>query len=182
MIDDFGSYRAGTSATGDGRALSLPLGPLEEDSVVVVLATRSHRAGPLATPGKQIQSVVILTTPRLQLVEPDASRVLELEPADQGLTRVKNGQRGVFYELRTAPADPLLAQVYFHKPDKGIGEPGAPDEGLRLGVDFAVAHDTAIDLPHVDLRDVPSRTKLVVRARRAMSGVTRDLTHVVKVP
>jgi hypothetical protein len=185
--------RLGAAQPGTGGALELPLGALEHDVVLLIQAIKQHRNGPLGSSGETIPSAVQLDRALALLVRPNHAQPLRVMAtitgdATQGPLEVRDGQAGVYYELRLAATEPALDRpVYFHQRDakynKGLDQ-------LRLEVDFAVPRDPEVEpdnraqaappWPALDTELVPG-TQLHVQARKAMTGLTADLDHAVTV-
>jgi hypothetical protein len=186
----------GAAKPGTGGALDLSLGAFTQDTALLVQATKQHRNGPLSSDAELIASSVQLNRALAVLVRPNpaqAVRVLATITGDatQGPLQVRDGQAGVYYELRRAAAEaPIDRPAYFHQRDdvdatlnKGIAQ-------LRVEVDLAIARDAEVapadraqappPWPMLDAELAPGAT-LHVRARKAMSGLEADLDHAVTV-
>lgn len=133
-------------APQDG-ALALPLAALTEDSVVIVKAEKSHRLAAFDQPdadARLIPSAVQLSQAAVVLVRPNPAPALRLEATMDGnqtdgdLT-VFDGQPGVFYVFRLAPAaDPIDLPAYFHQQDDFDPAQNKGVEQLAIEVDFVV--------------------------------------------
>jgi hypothetical protein len=177
-----GFRRLGEAAPGTGSALSLPLPPLDADTMVVVEACKSHSSGQDA-----FTSAERLDQPAVVLVRPNSKPPLRLAAAVvddrlRGLTAL-SGEPGVFYSLS---AGQPLGELYFHKADvrdpslnKGIG-------AIAVGVDLVVADGASLDptsaapppLPHLDADAIALPADVTVEARRAMTGLKATLGKV----
>ncbi len=166
----------GVATAGNGGDLSLTVGGLKEDSLLVVVATKQHttQSGKPAIPSslQLAQAVAVLVKPepagtdyplRLQAKTGAAST--------DGLNKevvysVLNGQPGVFYHFRLAnSALDLGLPVYCHKDGKGIDE-------LLVEVDFVVTGSLPSPLPEWDCPvDLTATATLSIRAVKAQTGL-----------
>lgn len=167
----------GDALTGDGTALSMSLGALVEDSMVVLRARKQH----LDRAGNPRDSDTVLDDSPIILVRPDPTRSLALMvivdgASTTGAVQLTGGQPGVYYSLRPAPSgEDIASPGYFHKPDfddpdqnKGIGQ-------LAIGIDGAVARASATRLADLDIPGVGTAAlgkSLIVGRRR----ISRSLT------
>lgn len=130
-VDLQGYRQQGEIKAGSGGPLELALGPLGEDSLVVILADKGHSA-------IQLQQVVVA----LPRPDPAPGLTLTLSPGGGGpgsTLLVTGGQRGVFYHFRRAgQMTELGLPAYVHRLDHGI-------EQLRVEVDFVVTRDPPQD-------------------------------------
>jgi hypothetical protein len=186
----------GAAQPGTGGVLDLALGSLEQDVVLLIQAIKQHRNGPLGSSDETIPSAMQLDPALALLVRPNhgqALRVLaRLADGDiQGPLELRDGQAGVYYELRSDAAEPVLDRpAYFHQRDDMDATYNKGVDQLRLEVDFAVARDAetaprhraqaAPPWPILDIQ-LELGTELHVQARKAMTGLTADLDHTVTV-
>ncbi|HWN66066.1 MAG TPA: hypothetical protein VNM90_00435, partial [Haliangium sp.] len=186
----------GQEKAGTGGKLTLALDALEEDEVLLVQAIKQHRSGPLSSNAETIASAVQLDRALALLVRPDHAQPLRVlatitGDATQGPLHVRDGQAGVYYELRLTAADPAIDRpVYFHQRDDVAARLNKGVDQLRIEVDFAVARDaegapgnpaqTAPPGPALDAELAPG-TALYVLARKAMTGLEAELDHTVTV-
>jgi hypothetical protein len=161
----------GEPVPGTGGNLTITLGPLHEDSIVVIQAWKSH---PAVMPG---ESAVPLKQAIVILARPDAvpGLALDVSPDTDGASGamlVSNGQRGVFYYFRQVDgADPIGLPAYFHRLDEQ-GQTGYRGVGqLRIGMDFVIARLPPPDSPIVDIAPLPPNGRLSVNAVWARTGV-----------
>ncbi len=141
----------GAAVRGDGENLSIGLGELAEDSMVLIEARKEH----LDRDGAERPSTALLHQSPTILVRPNPAPALRFEVIvdsdhTRGAVQVSGGQAGVYYYLReTLDGDDLGRPAYFHKRDyddpdenKGIGQ-------LAIGVDGAIrrAHWTRLAMP-----------------------------------
>lgn len=154
----------GTERTGAGDRLDFDLGAVENDMVLVVLATKDH--GPAST-------TVQLAAAAAVLVRPDLNRLLSLvvpitDSSVSGLVEVSGGQPGVQYAfLRPSDLQLIDVPVFFPEPDS-TGDP-VGIEMLRIEVDWHVVGETG-DARQVDL-DATLPVRYAVRAVKARTGV-----------
>lgn len=159
---------------------------MQEDSVVIVKAFKSHSAASNLTSTLQlVQSVAILLRPAAM---PGLRAVLSRSAdATSGQLLVSGGQPGVFYFFRARSGGELLGlPAYFHKRDdsdptqqqnRGLGQ-------TWLQTDLVVARDPAevpsstTDLtrlapadPLIDIAPLPSDGTVFVTAVKARTGV-----------
>ena len=177
----------GAAVPGNGAELSLPLGPLADDSVLIVQAAKVHDVGDGVS---TIRSELGLDASMLVLVRPDPDHALRLRVPMAGdstgaTIQATLGQPGVFYLPSLASGgDPIALPAYFHQRDdldaslnKGIGQ-------LGVQIDFVVANDppagTPADglgpearvppSPWLDIQALKSDSTLAVRAVKAQTG------------
>lgn len=139
----------GEASAGNGETLRLSLGPIAEDSVIVIQARKEHFAGGLAGTLPVLSGVTELQLAGALAVlprpEPVPGLTLTLAPGDEGQgdgVLVSGGQRGVFYHFRAdAGGAEIGLPAYFHRLDetdprqnRGIGH-------LEIGKDLAIARD-----------------------------------------
>lgn len=193
---------AGYAPTGDspvpgtGGDLKFTVKALEEDTIVIVQAIKDHQVDSTNPASATIPSAIGLEQAAVVLVRPDPGRALTLRLAVLGAQtgdamQVSNGQPGVFYYFRQAPAGaefPLPA--YFHKRDdqdttqnKGVGQ-------LGVQIDFAVATDRDAAPagrqgdpsglfprpPLLNITPVASGSSLSSRAVKAQTAVETPMT------
>ncbi len=189
----------GEPQPGTGGELRLPLGPLEEDTVVIVEASKEHRV----TEEQTLPSTLQLEQAAVLLVCPDPAPpdlALEVPVADgklSGTLRVTGGQPGVFYYFRRDDRGERSRPAYFHQLDELEADPSSPaaNKGLgqlRLEGDFAVARDPAAGAagppatvrppaPVVDIERLALDLVLHGRAVKARTGVSVPLSASVEI-
>lgn len=163
----------GAAVPGNGGALVLPCGSLQDDSLLVVRAGKSHQgrpAQPLVASSLQLAQAVAV------LVRPNPGVALCLSRKDGaaaggGLQKsvvyqVAGGQPGVFYHFRLAGGSSDLGlPVYFHKAGKGLGQ-------LQVEVDFAVTGSVPTPPPEWECpADLAVDAKLSILAVKAQTGL-----------
>lgn len=185
----------GSALAGTGNVLDLPLGPQVEDTLLIVQASKLHRADllsdPIDSPVPRLPSAVRLDRVQVQLVRPDRAALLRLQvelvgAATSGPLLVQDGQPGVFYQLQPDGFPALTDLAYFHQRDridsklnKGIGQ-------LRAEVDLVIARTPTTPVvsdlattpalsPLVESKPLPVLTKISVLARRATTGLEATL-------
>jgi hypothetical protein len=184
----------GDARHGTGGRLEIALDRFDEDAVLLVQAIKQHRNGLLSSDAETIASAVQLDRALALLVRPNhgqALRVLATLAGDatQGPVQVRDGQDGVYYELRLAGADTAIDRpVYFHQRDDMDKDFNKGVDQLRVEVDLAIARDaegqadlrsrTAPPPPMLDAELAPG-TALHVLARKAMTGLEAELDHTV---
>ncbi|XXX71792.1 hypothetical protein WMF30_29515 [Sorangium sp. So ce134] len=191
-----GSAQHGDAAPGNGGVLELGVGPLLDDSIVVVQARKIHAAA-----GAPLESAVQLEQAAVVLVRPEPAPPLVLQIAANadgasGTLLVSGGQPGVFYHFYPSnEAGELGLPAYFHRRDerdpsmnKGIAatEPEASDKvprrGLRVEMDLVITRDppapAALDPAHarpldplVDIAPLPLGGAVDVMAIKARTGI-----------
>jgi hypothetical protein len=191
-----GSVQHGDAMPGNGGVLELGVGPLQDDSIVVVQARKIHTAAgaPLETAVQLEQAVVVL-------VRPESVPALDLAlsaSADgiSGTLLVSGGQPGVFYHFyRSNEASELGLPAYFHRLDehdpslnKGVaatepeGSDQVPRRGLRTEMDFVITRDPPAPAggdparvrpldPLVDVAPLPLGGAVDVMALKARTGI-----------
>lgn len=172
-----GFEQAGESVSGTGGDLDLPLGPLSEDSLVLVQASKVHQV-----PGGTVGSQVGLVQVAAVLVGPDPAVVLAaVGPVSDdrftGSVTVTGGATGTYYHLSADPAGPDIGRpVYFHRlPTEGLGH-WRGIGALMVEVDLVVAQNSSPAPPRWDPGDLPSGSLLRARAVKAHTGLAVDLT------
>ena len=184
-------------ATG-GSELVVRAEKLTDDVVVVVRAIKQHIGDP-SKPSEVVKSGVWLNQAAVALVRPNPAvplhlRALLVGDKTGGTLQVYDGQPGVFYYFRVAPAGtefPLPA--YFHKrnaqdtQNKGIGE-----GGLAIGIDFVITDDPPTppadraaekpQPPRLSITPLPMGSSLKVRAVKAQTGIEVAASDVVISP
>jgi hypothetical protein len=178
-----GYAETGAGVQGGGGQLNLSLDSVNEDSLIILQAEKQHQAG-----RRTIPSAVQLRQAVIFLVEPNPQPALTLRIRIMaGAARsiqVANGQTGVFYHFRlTADGEEISLPAYFHQwatdnapENKGIGQ-------LRIEGNFVVTSTESPQAPVVDLAaPLPANATLHIRARKARTNVTIDLTNTVPLP
>lgn len=131
---------------GNDAAVSLSLGPLQEDCVVVVQAHKEHAGAQWGVP-EVTRSELRLEESALILVRPHEAPELTLQlmpAADNNPDRllVEGGQPGVLYRFRRPGAwNEISAPAYFHKHDAGNPEQNKGFGQLRIESDLFIARD-----------------------------------------
>lgn len=185
-----GYARRGESKQGNGGTLTLLIGQLHEDSVVVIQAQKSHPSKmPLQSALQLEQAVVALSRP-----DPALGLGLTLSPVDDtsGTLLVSGGQPGVFYTFRRAgEPTPLGLPAYFHRRDEAVAQQNRGLEQLRIEMDFVLTRDPPplppdTDLatlaplePLVDITPLPVDGFLSVMAIKARTGVAWQVSRVI---
>lgn len=193
---------AGEPKPGTGGALELRTPSLTDDSVVVIRASKVHKAGAAGdrAVSRTLESAIPLHPALLILVEPDRAPSLSVKTwivgaETTGTLEVSGGQDGVLYEFRKGPRTASLGlPAFFHKKidgddrrNQGIGPDDKPGIGLRVGIDLAIARDwpaedrpdgtTTLPLsPQIDTAALAAGTTLHVLAIKARTGVRTTLT------
>jgi hypothetical protein len=155
------------SKLGTGGDIELNLPDLEEDTLVIIQASKEHQNS--ADSESTVTSSIALAQAVLVLVEPNPQPQLKLRaPADTSInahcTEVCGGQPGVFYSAPEVMTQP----IYFHKLDKGINN-------IRVEIDMAIADSTTKGSnPPLPIIDVPFDAEGSIdfkSARKARTGV-----------
>lgn len=190
----------GGSAPGTGEDLTFTVKTLADDTTIILQATKNHQVDASNRASTSIPSAIRVDQVAVVLVRPDPARILTLRVPMIGATtggtmQVSDGQPGVFYYFRPAPAGaefPLPA--YFHKRDdqdtsrnKGVGQ-------LGLEIDFAVARgpdapargptDPASLFPRsplLSITAVAADSSLASRAVKAQTGVEVQMARAAEV-
>lgn len=168
---------AGAPNSGTGEDLALPVDSLQEDSLIVVRAVKTHRSrdGQSFIPSsiQLLQAAAILVRPGSDSVFPLRLKSKEGDtPAGTGLKQgtiyqVLSGQPGVFYYFRQADAIEVTLglPVYFHKNGKGL-------EQLQVEIDFALTGSLPAPPPEWDCPvDSDAEAKLSIKAVKAQTGL-----------
>lgn len=191
-----GSVQHGDEKQGNGGDLSLDVGPIPDDSIVVVQARKIHTVAgaPLESAVQLEQAAVVPVRP-----EPAPPLVLQISANDDGASGTllaSGGQPGVFYHFYPSnEATELGLPAYFHRLDernpamnKGIaatepeGSDLSPRRGLRVEMDLVITRDPptppALDLayvrpldPLVDIAPLPAGGAVDVMAIKARTGI-----------
>lgn len=193
---------AGEPRSGTGGALELRTPRLEDDSVIVIRASKHHKAGAAGdrAVSETIESAVQMQPAVLLLVQPDPAPGLAVKTRiagaeTTGTLELSGGQGGVLYELRAEPEGAALGRpAYFHKKidgddrrNQGIGPDDKAGIGLRVEIDFAIARDrpagdqpdpqtTLPPAPVVDTPRLAAGTTLHAVAIKARTGARAPLT------
>ncbi|PTL78101.1 hypothetical protein [Vitiosangium sp. GDMCC 1.1324] len=185
-----GYAQQGDSKQGNGGKLTLMVGQLHEDSVVVIQARKSHPSKmPLQSALQLAQAVVALSRP-----DPALGLGLTLSPVDgtRGTLLVSGGQAGVFYTFRRTGEPTLLGlPAYFHRMDEVAPQQNRGLAQLRIGMDFVLTRDPPLVPPDTDLATLPPLEPLVeitplpvdgtlhVMAIKARTGVAWQASRVI---
>lgn len=186
-----GYSAVGESQPGSGGALRFPVRDLTDDSIVIVQARKEHQATLVVPSAVQLEQATVI------LVRPNPAPALKLQALPPvGTMQASGGQPGVFYSFRLDPnGQDIAAPVYFHKrddDDQGINKGIAQ---LAIEIDFVIARDwspektttssglvqTPPELPVFEANSLDSGTVLHVRAVKAQTGVSVELTQTVRV-
>jgi len=181
-----GFVRGGDPVAGTGGDLSLALGEINADTLVLVHAGKEHAAAPA--------TAVQLADAELILVRPNPAPGLILAIAGVGVEAgasidFRGGEVGVLYQLLDDQGETLSQPVYIHGMaadsetlGRGIGE-------LRLEVDMALARarderdpeSAALVDPRVDGLTLAVGDTLDIQAKRALTGVESPLTGAAQI-
>lgn len=182
-----------TQAGNDGE-LRLTLPSLQEDSVVLVKAQKSHSAAPGLSSALQLTA----SLPLLCRPAPVPELSLQGSPSSDGVTyalQALHGQPGVFYYFRQSADSALLGlPAYFHKTDDSVAG-GELNRGLGQAwfeVDLVIARDPSSsevgdlsqrtpESPIVDLSAPPLDGTLHVLAVKARTRVAWTAGRMVPV-
>lgn len=180
-----GYTQRGESSAGNGAELKLNLGPIHDDSMVLVQARKDHKD---PASGQSIgQSALQLTQAVVVLPRPDQATALALmvaaaSPGPGGTMVVTGGQLGVLYHFRlTAGAAELGLPAYFHRVDEQDEQQNRGIEQLQVEADFFIARTVPSpsgDLsrqrpltPVIELAQIPAGSTLSVTAVWTRTGV-----------
>jgi hypothetical protein len=176
-------------------SLTLDLGHLVEDSLVIIQAHKDHPATTDGTTVMPAYSEIQLAQGVAVLVRPDSAPRLQLRAAvANGLLQSPiqwlGGEPGVFYHFTKLASGDLGQPVYFHQQDsgdlsknKGIrgDRAGDTDIALEIGVDFVVTPSlppTKPDsssyppvLPELDVGGLETTAELSILAVKAQTEV-----------
>ena len=139
----------GDPSPGNGEEGSVVLGPIHEDSLLVIRAQKQHFASGMAggqavIPGESAVWLrqVLVALPRPEEV-PDLTLTVSPGPGGKGEAMlVSGGQRGVFYHFRLEENGPEIGQrAYFHRLDEDDPQQNRGIRHLEIGKDLAVARD-----------------------------------------
>jgi hypothetical protein len=162
-----GSIPAGFAMVGTfekkGRKLSITTKDLPEDTIFIVLATKTTASGERL---QLDQAQVVLVRPN---PAPQVSAAQPLIPADtDGMVTVSGTQRGVFYQLRLDTDGTPINPPGYHFEDRSL-------ETTRIEVDFVVEAqgDPLLLLPAGRLT---TKTTFNVLATKTLTGVSAQLT------
>ncbi len=177
-----GFTAAGDAVVGAGEDLALPIGALDDDVAVVVMAGKDHAGVASAVPLRQSSAVFVRPDPDVELAFRAAVSGGRLDAV-----QVSGGQPRVRYHLRKGArgAENELA-AYFHgrldEANRGIDE-------LRVGVDLIPAGGpgadgvTAPPDPVVQMSRRPALpATLHVRASKARTGLSVAVNGTAAVP
>ncbi len=153
---------------GNGTNLALAFGPITEDTILFLRASKRHLPGHLGEPGCWFEDPLIV------LVRPNhAYNVANYDVAiangdTTGPLMLIAGQPGVFYQLVDPNTnDDVGPALYVHDNQEGI-------DVIHVNIDFVVADEGT--MPSFDL-DPPLHegTNLDLRAIKAITGISRDI-------
>jgi hypothetical protein len=185
-------FRAvGEFQPGSGGELRFTVRDLTDDSLVIVQARKEHQATAVMPSAVQLEQAVVV------LVRPNPAPGLKLRAlSDAGTIQASGGQPGVFYYLRVEPnGQDVAAPVYFHKRDDADQSINKGIDQLAVEIDFVmmrtwsaekIAASTGLaqtppELPVLETSSVQSGAVLHVRAVKAQTGVSVELTDTVSV-
>jgi hypothetical protein len=185
-------FRAvGAFQPGSGEEIHFTVPDLTDDSIVIVQAQKEHHATSVVPSAVQLQhATVILVRPN-----PNPGLTLQLMPTP-GTLQVAGGQPGVFYYFRSDPNEPdVAAPVYFHQRNDEDQHSNKGIDQLAIAIDLVIAHDwspektatssglaqTPPELPILEASGLQSGTPVYVRAVKAQTGVSVELTQIVRV-
>lgn len=164
----------GVTSRGEGGRLRISLGPAGADSVLTLIASKSHRLFPYENPDiTRVSTQVRLSTMVLQTTRPNLEQRLALV-ADSSGWRLVGGEPGCFYTFRR-PSDGalLVPPVYVHQNTTEAPPTAWGIDRLRIGVDLAVASAAGPGLDRGPTID--ALRAAVIQVRRALSGTTNWL-------
>ena len=184
-----GFAQHGAPLPGDGGVLQFPVGPVQDDSIVVVQAHKIHTIGaPLESTVPLAQAALVLVRP-----EPLPPLVLQVSANADGASATllaSGGQPGVFYHFsRAGEASEIGQPAYFHKLDevdgslnKGIAAALSPRRGIQIETDFVITRDPPAPAggdpsrvrpldPLVDITPLPTGDAVDVMAVKARTGL-----------
>ncbi len=186
-----GFHAVGESQPGSGGEVRLPVPTLSDDTIVIVQARKEHQATSITPSAVQLEQTAAI------LVRPNPAPGLTLHAlSTPGTVQAAGGQPGVFYAFRIdAKGTDVGVPVYFHKRDdedqsvnKGINQ-------LAIAIDFVIAQNwspektgtssgldqTPPELPVLEASGLQSGVSVYVRATKAQTGVSVDLTQTISV-
>ncbi|MFC1794572.1 hypothetical protein ACFL3Q_13395, partial [Planctomycetota bacterium] len=137
----------GSAQQGTGNELELKIGPLTDDSLVIVRAQKYHQASPDSQTAQSVPSAVQLEQAAVVLVRPDPAPPLRVKVLMEGAVtsgdiQVFDGQPGIFYYFRQTPEGKEFEwPAYFHKRDDRDKSLNKGLDQLKLDIDFVVASD-----------------------------------------
>lgn len=143
----------GNPVPGNGGALTISTGPLQDDCVILVKAWKEYTL----PGGRKLVAAVPLRRAVTVLVRPSASpplrfQVLMAGAATSGALRLSGGQRGVFYHISKSAGGADLGRAgYFHDRHGRSRELNAGIGMIAIGNDLVVARDPWTDLDAPDL-------------------------------
>jgi hypothetical protein len=185
-------YKAlGEFQPGLGGELRFSLRDLTDDSIVIVQARKEHQATSVMPSAVQLEQAAVI------LVRPNPAPDLKLQALSAaGTIQASGGQPGVFYYFRVDPnGQDVAAPVYFHKRDDNDQSVNKGIEQLAIEIDFVIARtwslektgtssglaQTPPELPVLEASGLDSGAVLHVRAVKAQTGVSVELTQTVSV-
>ncbi|HUT46928.1 MAG TPA: hypothetical protein VMX36_11630 [Sedimentisphaerales bacterium] len=192
----------GDAQQGTGGELELKVGPLTDDSLVIVQAQKYHQASPEPQTAQRVPSAVQLEQAAVVLVRPDPAPPLRVKVLVEGAQtsgdmQVFDGQPGIFYYFRQTPEGKEFEwPAYFHKSDDCDESLNKGLEQLELEIDFVVAADpfpgkvsdsanlaqVAPEPPLLQTGRLPTGTTLHIRAVKAQTSVATPLEHTANIP
>jgi len=182
-----GYRQTGTERAGAGAEIALTTDLLQDDSLIIVQALKSHFAHDVNDPTKVIESKVIVKQAAAVLVRPNPAPQLALTvemEGDKTTNRllVENGQTGIFYYFRVQPdGDVISLPAYFHKMDDSNPALSKGVDQLKLGVDFVVTRtepgnaNVGAPSPSLVINPIEAGSELFLHAMKAQTRVAISL-------
>jgi hypothetical protein len=159
---------------GSGGILELSFGPLEQDTILYLHASKEHQ------PGHSSGSSRWFANPLVVLVRPNHQSTalgLDLAVANgeaAGPLFLLEGQEGVLYQFRDAQSDLVLGlPLYVYDNLPGIDD-------IRVQVNLVLQGEG--NMPSLDLDSpLPVGTTLEVQAQKAITGITAQVEGLVTI-
>lgn len=186
-----GFQAVGEFQAGSGGDLRFTIRNLTDDSLVIVQARKEHQATSVVPSAVQLEQAAAI------LVRPNPAPGLTLQAlSTPGTIQVSGGQPGVLYAFRIdSNGDDVGTPVYFHKRDEVDQRFNKGIDQLMIAVDFIIARSwspekiatstglaqTPPELPVLEASNLQSGTTLYVRAVKAQTGVSVELSQTVRV-
>ena len=186
-----GFHAAGEFQVGSGGNLRFTIRDLTDDSLVIVQARKEHQATSVVPSAVQLEQAAAI------LVRPNPGPGLTLQAlSTPGTIQVSGGQPGVLYAFRIdASGVDVGMPVYFHKRDDDDPSVNKGVDQLTIAIDFIIARSwssekaepstdyarTPPELPVLEADSLQSGTTVHVRAVKAQTGVSVDLSQTVRV-
>ncbi len=186
-----GFRTVGESQPGSGGEVRLPVPALTDDSLVIVQARKAHQATSVIPSAVQLEQAAAI------LVRPNPAPGLTLHAlSTAGTVQAAGGQPGVFYAFRIdAKGNDVGVPIYFHKRDEEDQNVNKGIDQLTVEIDFVIARDwspektgassglnqTPPELPVLEASGLQSGASVYVRATKAQTGVSVELTQPISV-